>query len=108
MLDDVLQLIGQSYEKDPYGVEKPTNKPPREVFVQVGSVTRREFFDAGRNGLNPEFVFTLFNGDYQGESVCAYRGQSYAIYRTYRVPDSDYIELYVERKGGTNGKENVN
>ena len=27
----------------------------REVMCQVDSITRNEFFDAGRNGLNPEF-----------------------------------------------------
>ena len=39
-----------------------------------------------------------------GETVCEYNGESFSIYRTYET-DSDYIELYVERKGGTNGEK---
>ena len=44
----------------------------------------------------------MFAADYAGESVIEYEGKTYAVYRTYRT-DADYIELYVERKGGTNG-----
>lgn len=103
-MDDVLILIGEAVrEKDQYGVWRETFSE-RQVFCQVSSVTRAEFFDAGRNGLNPAFRFTMFAGDYQGEMACKYNGASYAIYRTYHVPGTDYIELYVERKGGTNGK----
>lgn len=104
-MDDVLVLLSQEYMKDEYGVPQPliTRK---EVFCQVHSATRAEFFEGGRNGLNPTFMFTMFNGDYAGETIVEYQGRTYSIYRTYIVPGTDYIELYVERKGGTNGKEN--
>ena len=39
-----------------------------------------------------------------GETIVEYDGQTYSVYRSYET-DDDYIELYVERKGGTNGKE---
>ena len=53
-------------------------------MCQVDSVTRSEFFEAGRNGLNPEFVFRVFFGDYEGgERLVEYRGKRYSIYRTY-------------------------
>lgn len=77
----------------------------KTVFCNVDSVSRNEFFEAGRNGLNPEFVFTMFFGDYEGEHTLIYNGLAYAVYRTYRGRN-DTIELYVQRKGGTNGKEN--
>lgn len=79
--------------------------PPvkRKVYCAVNSVTRAEFFDAGRSGLNPEFRMTMFRGDYKGEDTLVYNGQTYSIYRTY-IAKTDIIELYVERKGGTNGK----
>ena len=73
----------------------------RQVFCQVDSVSREEFFEAGRNGLNPEYRFTMFAPDYQGEEVVEYNGLRYGIYRTYQ-PRTDIIELYVQRKGGTN------
>jgi hypothetical protein len=70
-------------------------------MCQVDSITRAEFFEGGRNGLNPEFKFTMFFGDYSGESIVEYQGKTYAVYRTY-LRRTDIIELYVERKGGTN------
>ena len=100
-MDDVLTLIQETYEQDENGVRRATTDR-REVFCQVHSVTRAEFFEGGRNGLNPSFEFTVFYDDYEGESIVEYRGKQYGVYRAYRVPDSDYLELYVERKGGTN------
>lgn len=102
-MDDVLKLFTTTYTNDKYGVPRAT-QVENEVFCERKSVTRNEFFQAGRNGLNPEYVFSVFKGDYQGESVCEYDGKTYSIYRTYET-DDDYIELYVERKGGTNGQE---
>lgn len=72
------------------------------VYTKVESVTRAEFYAGGRSGLNPEFKMTIFAGDYQGETVAWYHDKPYAIYRTYHVPGTDYLELYLERKGGTN------
>ena len=100
-MNDVLKLFTTTYTNDKYGVPKPVNEAV-EVFCERKSVTRSEFFNAGRNGLNPEYVFTVFKGDYNGETVLEYDGKTYSVYRTYET-DDDYIELYVQRKGGTNG-----
>lgn len=100
-MDSVLTLIGTTRQRDAYGVWQQT-PTARQIFCKVDSVTRAEFFDGGRNGLNPEYQFTVFAGDYAGEAVCEYEGMRYGIYRTYRVPGTDYMELYAERKGGTN------
>ena len=101
-MDAVLILVSKTRTQDDYGMWKET-LTERQIFCQVESVTRAEFFDGGRNGLNPEFQFTVFAGDYNGETVCKYEDKQYGIYRTYRVPGTDYMELYAERKGGTNG-----
>ena len=101
-MDTVIKLLTTTKERDARGVWHE-NLTPREVFAKVRTVTRSEFFEGGRNGLNPDFQFTVFHGDYDGESVCEYEGKRYAIYRTYMIPGSDYIELYAERQGGTNG-----
>lgn len=122
-MDDIITLVSYTKQKDNYGVERVT-PVTRDVFAQVHSTTRQEFFDAGRNGLNPSFMFSIFAGDYEGETECRYNGDQYSIYRTYishgeerthisntksgssfrsyHTPSSDYIELYVERKGGSN------
>lgn len=98
---NVIKLIGVTKEQDEYGVWRETTTK-RTVFCNVQSVTRAEFFDGGRNGLNPQFVFTLFFCDYQNEPMVEFNGEVYAVYRTYLRRDDD-IEIYVERKGGTNG-----
>lgn len=105
MNDCTIKLIGATYQNDAYGVPRATPSS-REVFAQVRSVTRAEFFDGGRSGLNPELQFTMFAGDYNGELIVEYNGNRYSVYRTY-IADGDYLELYVERKGGTNGTQEV-
>ena len=99
---NVIKLIGTTKEQDDFGVLRETTTK-HTVFCNVQSVTRAEFFDAGRNGLNPQFVFTMFYADYCNEPMVEYNGEVYAVYRTYLRRD-DTLEVYVERKGGTNGK----
>ena len=101
-MDTAIKLLEQTKERDNRGVWRESYTP-REVFAKARSVTRNEFFEGGRNGLNPEYQFTVFHGDYNGESVIEYEGKRYAVYRTYIQPGKDYVELYVERQGGTNG-----
>ena len=102
-MDDVLTLLLYTYTKDKYGVRQKGTPERTEVFCRVESVTRSEFFAGGRNGLNPEFKFIIFGGDYRGETELEYKGKGYSVYRTYHQPGTDYMELYVERKGGSNG-----
>lgn len=97
----VITLISQDKIQDEYGVWR-TIENARTVFCSVNSVTRDEFFEGGRNGLNPSYQITMFSYDYSGETIIKYEGQRYGVYRTYFGRD-DSIELYVERKGGTNG-----
>lgn len=103
--DDVIKLITINRTQDAYGRWIEGTPTVREVFAKVTSISRSEFFDAGRQGLNPEYRFDVFAGDYQGETVIEYHGQTYAVYRVYEP--GDYMELYVERKGGTDGKSNT-
>lgn len=102
---DVISLIETLTEQDENGVWQKRYSS-RQVFCQVQSISQREFYEGGRNGLNPEFKFTLFFGDYNNESTLIYKGQTYAIYRTYLRKD-DFLELYCERKGGTNTVQSV-
>lgn len=104
--DGVIYFLKSTVTKDVYGVEHESFEH-REVFCQVFSITRTEFFSAGRNGLNPDFMFKVFSGDYEEERTCKYEGVSYAIYRTYNPPGEDYIELYAQTEGGANGKGNT-
>lgn len=101
-MDDVIYLIRETMEQDAAGIHRSTTER-RMVYCTVASVTRSEFYNAGRSGLNPDFQVSVFQGDYQGEELAEYNGRSYSIYRTYKIPGTDYMELYLERKGGTNG-----
>lgn len=97
---DVITLVAATRTQDKYGVWRET-KTQRDIYCQVNSVTRSEFFDAGRAGLNPEYEFSVFFGDYEGEQELIYKGNAYGIYRTY-LARNDVLELYAERKGGVN------
>lgn len=94
----IAYLVVDSYTQNEFGVmEKTTTR--YKVFVNATSVTGQEWFEGGRNGLNPQFRFTLFSHDYHGEQVIEYQGVQYTIYRTY-LRNVDEIELYTEKRKG--------
>lgn len=98
-----IYLIGTTYTEDEYGVLQPTTTR-RLAYANVTSVSASEWFEGGRNGLNPEWRFTMFAPDYHGEDVVEFNGARYAIYRTYQQR-TDMVELYCEkRKGRKNGE----
>ena len=96
-----ITLVAISYALDDNGVRQRT-ETTKNVFANIQSVSANEFFEGGRSGLQPEYRFTMFRFEYSGEPVVIYNGIRYAVYRTY-IGRNDTIELYVERKGGTNG-----
>ena len=96
-MTDVVTLVTQTISTDKYGNET-INEAEKTVFCEVDSITRSEFYAAANTELNPEYKFTVFFGDYDGQNVLKYSGSRYAVYRTYR--DGDYMELYAERKVG--------
>lgn len=100
---DVITLVGYTSQQDEFGVWRQT-KTERDVFCSVRSVTREEYFEGGRNGLNPAYQMTVFFADYAGESEVVYKGEAFGVYRTYHAT-TDELELYVERKGGVNRGE---
>ena len=93
-----INLIQETYAEDAYGVMKAT-RTKRSVYANVQSVSASEWFEGGRNGLNPEYRFTMFAPDYQGEKVVEYNNTQYAVYRTYQAR-TDTIELYTQLKKG--------
>lgn len=99
---NTIELIKETYTKDAIGQPVAT-ETTREVFCNIRSVTRTEFFAAGEKGLFPELVATMFIGDYEDEKVAELsifgNTKRYGIYRTY-IAGNDLIELYLERKQG--------
>lgn len=101
---DVIYLVSTAYTENQYGVMVGTDTE-RKVFCNVSSISQREWFEGGRNGLNPEYKFAIYGFEYQGEKVVKYQNDYYTIYRTY-MTDYNEIELYAERKQG-NVKHNI-
>lgn len=105
MMDDVIKLISTTYTYDAYGNEVPT-ETLRQVFCKVRSIGRNEFYQAAQNNLHPEFVFVLSHyRDYHGEEKIRYTAwdgieKTYSVLRTYRLGDSDELEIVVEERIG--------
>lgn len=100
MIDDVCKLVKEVVTVDDVGNER-TERTERQVFCGIRSVSRSEFYDAARADLNPSIIFVIPNhADYAGEKIVEYRGQLYAVIRTYRRADSDELELTAEPKVG--------
>lgn len=95
---ELANLIAETWTTGALGVPTKT-ETQRAVFVHVDSVTRAEWFNGARQGLNPELRFTMFRFDYADEKIIEYQGNRYTIYRTY-IGQNDAIELYAERKQG--------
>ena len=96
-MTDVITLITQTITTDKYGNEVPT-ETERTVYCEVDSISQTEFYAAANTELNPEYRFTIFFGDYEGESLVKFNDARYSVYRTYRTGDD--LELYTERKIG--------
>lgn len=106
MVDTVIKLINplEQYQDD-YGIWRDRGPSEREIFARLSSIDRREFFSAGEAGFKPEYKFTVFMAEYHGEALCEFEGQTYAIYRSYHVPGTDDLELYVQQKVGVSNGE---
>ena len=96
-MTDVITLVTQTITTDKYGNEVAT-ETEKTVFCEVDSISQTEFYAAANTELNPEYKFTIFFGDYEGEEVVVFNGARYSVYRTYRTGDN--LELYAERKVG--------
>lgn len=98
-MDATIKLIKTTITQDELGYPAET-ETAREAFCSVESVTRSEFFQAGKAGIVPDYVFSVNAIEYEGEKELEYNGDKFGIYRTYKADGSDYIELYAEYRSG--------
>lgn len=96
-MDGELTLIKQTWD---YSVSDDPVPAESElvVFGTISSIGREDWYNAGRDGLKPSFVFTTAACNYSGERIAKYNGHKFAIYRTYLLDDR--IELYLEERAG--------
>ena len=95
---DVISLVKRTFTTDEIGQQIPADTT-RDVFCAVSSISQSEWFEAGRNGLKPEYRVDMFFPEYDGEEIVEYHGTRYGVYRTYRR-NNEVLELYLERKAG--------
>ena len=107
MLDTTITLITPGTRtQDAEGIWRDGTPTSREVFARMESVSRYEFYAGGEQNIRPDMRFKVFQAEYQGESELTWNGAAYVIYRTYQVPGTDDLELYVQRKVGVHLGEN--
>ena len=94
----VATLVKKAHTRDEYKIDRVITSE-RDVFCDITSVSAAEWFEGGRNGLNPEMRLTMFKYDYDGEDVAKVGGTEYTIYRTYDRRN-DFIELYLSKREG--------
>ena len=87
-----------NYTKDALGQMIPAGKNRREFFCRESSISRNEFDIAGKQGIRASIVLITASVNYDNEEEVEYEGNRYSIYRTYKTPDSDEIELYLEKR----------
>ena len=97
MISSVASLVNKTITYDEIGVATET-EVLTEIYVTERAITRQEWAEAGRLGLNPaiELVTPVMN--YGGQTEVVYNGVRYGVYRTYQQGDN--VELYLEKKGG--------
>lgn len=88
-------LIAVTIAPDSIGnqIEQETR---RLILTFEKSITRSEWHDAGRRGLNPALCLVTPRCNYNGERIIEYNHKRYAIYRTFEVDEK--VELYLEQK----------
>lgn len=91
-------LLSIEYTQDDLGewVEQVTET---EVFTIVQSISMNEFYEAGREGMKPDYRFHVWLTEYNDQELVEYKGKRYRVYRTY-IRNDGRIELYVNEQKG--------
>lgn len=88
---DVIELISQKTTQDPDGYPV-IQEEKKEVFADVCSVTRTEFFEALKAGVSETICFRMTSCDYDDQKLIEYGGLRYQVERAYRT-NMDTVEL---------------
>ena len=71
-MQDVITLRSVSVEVDDYGVPQETTSE-KTIFARVESVSAAEFFNAGQNGLKPDYRFLVNAWEYSDEPEAVFQ-----------------------------------
>ena len=104
MYNDTIKLISETYEQDNL-LQFIPKRTEKTVFCEVQSISKSEWYDAGRAGLKAQLKAVMPRINYSEEKIVEYNGKLYGIYRTY-LPIGSTIELYLEEKAGVQNVQN--
>lgn len=78
---EVIELLSVTIIEDELGnqIEQET---ARQVFANEFSISDRDFYSAGVQGLKPEKRFEIYSFEYQDEQKFRYNSNKYRIIRT--------------------------
>ena len=83
--NEIIKLVKIVNDLDDYGNNVET-KTEREVFAEIQSVTRAEFYQAAQADIRPTIVFVLEDYyDYEGEKLVKYQPYNSEVEKEYRV-----------------------
>lgn len=104
MPDSTARLIGETVTSfDEFGNPNKT-RTTSEVFCEIRSVTRSEFYSAAQSGLAPSIAIRISHAvDYNGQKLVEVEGDLYSVIRAYRAPGTDAVELTLQPKIGNEG-----
>jgi len=97
-----ISLIPQTFTEGPRKQRIPKDGEPRGVFANIDSIGQSEFFQASASGFTPAGKATMWQFEYHGETVMELEGERYAIYRTYKVPGTNKVEIYFAKQLAAN------
>lgn len=100
MKNEVINLkkITTTKDRDGYITEKIESE--KQVFADVKSVSRNEFYSAMQAGVKATAIFVVNAFDYSDESEIEYNSKRYTVVRSYQTNLND-VELTCEDKDVT-------
>lgn len=90
-------LVAEEITYDDIGQPVRT-ETEREIMCTVSGITRTEWAEAGKLGMDPQVKLITPAFNYNGERTVIFEGKRYGVYRTF--VSTDRLELYLEKKAG--------
>ncbi len=88
-------LITETTGQNSVGQKVSTGETKRQVFAELLSIMRNEFYQASIAGYSPKLTFKIRTQEYQGEKNLEYDNVKYRIIRDYSK-DQRFTELVCE------------
>lgn len=92
-MDKRITLFSASYVEDALG-NQHEELTAKNIWANVYSVSRNEFFAAGTNGFKPECAAEIWTHEYGGERLAEIDGKRLHVYRSFNRTDGR-TELYL-------------